>query len=104
MLKVLEYYSRFQSFRGRVIQLPGWSRVLLFIAALPGILLISLSIAALLVSISGLLLLTVPLYKVLRATVGTEGPAESFAAGPTILESASPSSSGRRHVDVKIIE
>lgn len=65
------YYSSFQSFRGRVGGLPSWARTIVLIAAVPGALLIALSILALLVSILALLLLTVPLYRLLRALTGT---------------------------------
>ena len=94
--------------RGQVLGLPGWARGLIFIAALPGIALIALSVLVLLVSILALLLLTVPLYRVLQALVGT--PA---AGGRQAVESSSSSfgfpeeltaSPGRKKVDVTIIE
>ena len=93
--------------RGQVLGLPGWARGLIFIAALPGIALIALSVLVLLVSILALLLLTVPLYRVLQALVGT--PA---AGGRQAVESSSSfgfpeeltASPGRKKVDVTIIE
>ena len=112
MFKVLEYYGRFQSLRGNLIVLPAWGRVLLFVASLPGVLLISLSIAALLVSILALLLLTVPLYRLLKALSGRPEARESDEAVETVVmtegseavvEDVSPRP-GRRQIDVKIID
>ena len=111
MVRVFEYYSRFQGLRGRIIQLPAWSRVLIFIAALPGVLLISLSLLALLVSILALLLLTVPLYRLLQALVGrqveaptvpTSSAADVF--GFTTGDAFAETSPGRKKVDVTIVE
>lgn len=108
MFKLIDYYQGFEGFRGRIGGLPGWARGLIFIAALPGIALIALSGLALLVSILALLLLTVPLYRVLRAVLGTGEPSERRAdepAGvfgfPGVIDPASP---GRKKVDVTIIE
>ena len=109
MFKLIEYYSRFQGMRGQLIRLPAWARVLIFIAALPGILLISLSILALLVSILALLLLTVPLYRVLKFLVGspaqqpTSQSADVFGGFESALD-PDLTSPGRKKVDVTIIE
>ena len=106
MFKILEYYGRFEGFRGRVGRLPGWSRVLLFIAALPGAVLIGLSIAALVVSIAALLVLTVPAYRVMTWVAGSGRP-EVVRGEEVVVEeaSAAPVDSGRRRqIDVTIIE
>ena len=108
MVKVIEYYSRFQGLRGRIVGLPGWARGLIFIAALPGVALIALSLLALLVSILALLLLTVPLYRVLQALVGrpVEAPmptSPSDVFGFTTAD-AFETSPGRKKVDVTIID
>jgi hypothetical protein len=105
MFKLFEYYGRIQGVRGRIGGLPGWARFLIFIAALPGIALIALSILALLVSILALLLLTVPLYRLLSALLGSpiggdgQPTSESEVAFPDDLTSP-----GRKKVDVTIIE
>jgi len=110
MFKVIEYYSRFQGMRGQLIRLPGWCRVLLFIAAVPGILLISLSILALLVSILALLLLTVPLYRILRFLVGGAGQqpisqsADVFGGFSPVSDAPDLTSPGRKKVEVTIVE
>jgi len=57
--------------------LPAWGRLLLLIAALPGIVLAGLSILALGVSILALLLLTVPAYKLVLALSGGGGRRET---------------------------
>ncbi len=101
MFKILEYYGRFQGVRGQIVGLPAWARTTIFIAALPGAVLIALSILALLVSILALLLLTVPLYRVLDALVGTgdQPTSQSEVFRPEDLTSP-----GRKKVDVTIIE
>lgn len=96
MIRLLHYYGRFQGLRSEWGGLPPWARLVLFIFALPGILLILLSILAVLVSLAALLLLTVPVYRILRAVTG------GASAGQTGLEAPPPSP--RRHVDVTIID
>ena len=126
------YYGNFQTVRGRIGGLPEWAKGLVFLAALPGIVLAALSILAFLVSILALLLLTVPLYRFLTALCGVK-PGEVVPAGtggfgplPEGMEAVidqeveatvSPSSPevsvvdqeseprrARRQIDVKIVE
>lgn len=98
MQQLFEYYGRFQGFRGNLLGLPAWARVILFLLAVPGILLLSLSIVAVVGSLAALFLLTVPVYRLLRAM--TDRPREaSPSAEPIVIGSP-----GRRHVDVRIIE
>src|SRR3954471_22788173 len=93
MVRVVEYYTRFQGVRNRLTGLPPWARFLLFLASLPGILLIALSILAFLVSLLALLLLTVPLYRLLKLVTGTGGaPAE---AGGVVVVDHAPAGSKR---------
>ena len=108
MTRVFEYYTRFQGLRGRIIELPGWARGLIFVAALPGVALIALSLLALLVSILALLLLTVPLYRMLQALVGRPVEAQRVPTSqsdvfgmPAADDLTSP---GRKKVDVTIID
>lgn len=105
--------------------MPGWGRLLLLIAALPGIVLAALSILALGVSILALLLLTVPAYKLVQVVSGggrretVEGEiveptvtsrgetsyAPNVVVGDIIEESTEQRSpSGRRTIDVTIVE
>ena len=104
MFKLFEYYRRIQGVRGQVLGLPGWARSLIFVAALPGIALIALSILALLVSILALLLLTVPLYRVLKALVGTAAIDQPTRESEVTLFPGDLTSPGRKKVDVTIIE
>jgi hypothetical protein len=119
MFRLLRYYGRFQGVRGSVLGLPFWARLVLVLVALPGLILLSLSILALLVSLAALLLLTVPVYRLLRAVAGTAEPemGQPMESSPTMAElfgamsgaggmpdSAEAASPGRRRVDVKIIE
>lgn len=101
MMRFVQYYGRFQDVRGRFGGLPGWAKRPIFIAALPGIVLALLSIAALLISILALLLLTVPTYRLMQVLTGT-GVRDSAASEEEIVSPAP--SSGRRHIDVKIVE
>jgi hypothetical protein len=98
MQQLFEYYGRFQGVRGNLLGLPGWARVILFLLALPGIVALALSIAAVLCSLAALFLLTVPAYRLLRML--TDGP----VASPPSQQTAAADSPGRRHVDVRIIE
>ena len=129
MFRLLQYYGQWQGFRGRMTQLPAWARLLLTLAALPGIVLIALSILAFLVSLLALLLLTVPLYRFLTALCGVKpgevvpagtggfGPVpegmeamidEGGASPPVSAVVESPEESeprrARRQIDVKIVE
>jgi len=101
MFKLLQYYGRFQGLRGNVGGLPSWARGILALVALPGIVLIGLSILLFLVSLSALLLLTVPVYRVLRFICIGPAPMESeiVADQPNVYVT-----SGRRAIDVKIVE
>ena len=99
MQQLFEYYGRFQGFRGNLLGLPAWARVILFILALPGILALALSIFAVVCSLAALFLLTVPAYRLLRAMTVRSG---ETSGGP--MEPAVVGSPGRRHVDVRIIE
>jgi hypothetical protein len=120
MFQAFQYVGKVQRVRGRMLGLPAWCRVIIFVAALPGALLLSLSIFAAIVSILALLLLTVPLYRIFQAlfgqapveqTPGAGGPnlADLFGAmggmnapaGENAPEMISP---GRKKVDVTIIE
>jgi hypothetical protein len=86
MVRVVEYYNRFQGVRGRLTGLPAWARFLLFLASLPGILLIALSILAFGVSLLALLVLTVPLYRLLRLVTGADGEREGGSAAIPVAD------------------
>jgi hypothetical protein len=115
MLRFLQYYGRFQGVRGNLTGMPQWARAIVAIFAIPGLLLIGLSLIALVVSILALLLLTVPVYRMLSAIIAPSRSSDSpenpppqdfgsggFATGG--FSSGEPASAPRRHVEVKIIE
>jgi hypothetical protein len=133
MFRLLNYYGQWQGFRGSMSQLPSWARLLITLAALPGVVLIALSILAFLVSLLALLLLTVPLYRFLTALWGVKpgevvpagtggfGPlpegmeavidqegGASVSSSPEVSVVESPQESeprrARRQIDVKIVE
>ena len=66
MFQYTRYYGRFNDLRGNLGGLPQWARAIVGIFAVPGIVLLVLSIIAFVVSLSALLLLTVPVYSLLR--------------------------------------
>ena len=101
MVRVVEYYNRVQGVRTRLTGLPEWARVVLFVAALPGIALIALSILAFLVSLAALLLLTVPLYRLLRAVTGAGR--ERQRDGITVVEEVDDGAP-RKRVDATVVE
>ena len=107
MQQIFNYYGQFQGIKGRFGGLPSWARTIIAILAIPGLVLLALSILAALVSILALLLLTVPAYRLLSAVCcgpvhADQKPQQqdvpSYDSGSTFP------SSGRRHVEVKIIE
>ena len=101
-MRVVEYYTRFTGVRDRLTGLPAWARFVLFLASLPGILLIALSILAFGVSLLALLLLTVPLYRFLKLITGTDkGRAEVPAAAATAGDLGSP---GRKRVEATVVD
>ena len=100
-MQFIHYYGRFQDVKGKFSGLPSWAKWPIAIAAIPGVLLALLSIAAFLVSILALLLLTVPTYRLMQLLTGT-GVREETADREEVV---SPTvSTGRRHIDVKIVE
>ena len=109
MLRFLQYYGRFQGVRGNLTGMPPWARAIVAIFAIPGLVLIGLSLIALVVSILALLLLTVPVYRLLSAVVSPRRVSDSTANQTPDFVSAEQASGGyasgpRRHVDVKIID
>jgi hypothetical protein len=100
MAGVFEYYNNLQGVRTRLTGLPGWARLMLFIAALPGIALVALSILAFLVSLAALLLLTLPLYRVLKWVTGTGG--ESDEQTQAIIDPFE--GERRKRVDATVVE
>ncbi len=104
MIQFVNYYGRFAGMKGRVTTLPFIARLILVIFALPGVVLLGLSIVAFIVSLSALLLLTVPVYRLLSALFLPRVEQQQRAwAEPEFMNPVSPSP-GRRHVEVKIVE
>lgn len=103
MIQILQYYGRYRGFRDRFGGLPSWARLVLFIFAVPGIVLLLLSIVALAVSLLALLILTVPVYRLLAGLTGStrdRSPDDFEPPQPVTVVQDAP----RRHVEVKIIE
>jgi hypothetical protein len=122
MLRLLQYYGKYQNARGALGNMPSWARLLLLVFAIPGIVGIVLSILAFCVSMAALLLLATPVFRLLRwmGVVGqtvsgpdmkaTEfiDPAEPMTGGanesPTVTVEPFVQDRPRRQVDVRIVE
>jgi len=111
MERLWRYYGNYRSFRGRMGGLPTWARTILMIAALPGIAAIALSILAFVVSLLALLLLTVPLYRLLRVLTGGGSEGEADGPGGVLSGDAGPfapfgdfAAPGRKRVEATVIE
>lgn len=70
MTPFIRYAGRAQEWRVQLSGLPDWARVIVAIFAIPGIVLVGLSLLALLVSILALLFLSVPIYLLLKRLAG----------------------------------
>jgi hypothetical protein len=90
---LFEYQGKINVVRGNLLGLPQWARGILFLVALPGMLAVALSFVLVVCSLAALLLVTVPVYSILR-----------MLTAPPQARRADIESSGSRHVDVKIIE
>lgn len=101
MFQYVQYMNQAQGVRSGFVQLPPWARFLVGLAALPGIVIAVLSIIGLGVSILALLLLTVPVYRVLRLVCSPWTSRQQDVNVTTLNDVESP---GRRQVDAKVIE
>src|SRR2546430_6279459 len=98
MVEFTRYYGRFQGLRGNLTGLQSWARLIVGIFAIPGLVLLALSILAFVVSLLALLLLTAPVYSALKSLTNRSGESE---IGASEMDLVSP---GAKHVDVRIIE
>ena|SRR5688500_16395648 len=105
MFRVVDYSNRFQGVRTGFGGLPSWARGVVFLAALPGIILIALSILAVLVSLLALLLLAVPAYRLMKALTGA-GQTELTPGGVVVEQPRDRDydSPGRKRVEATIID
>lgn len=97
MIQAAQYYGRFNSVRGDLFGLPRWARVIVAIAAIPGFTLLLLSMLAFAVSLLALLLLTVPLYVVLKRLLGAR------SASVAQQDETEPSA-GVKRVEATVVE
>jgi hypothetical protein len=82
MFQLLQYYGKWQGFKGRLAKLPAWARFLVGLAGLPGAILALLSLLALLVSI---LALFIPARLMYRLVSWIAGPGrENEIADPLV--------------------
>jgi hypothetical protein len=93
-------YGRWSNVRGGFSSLPPAGRFLVMAAAVPGILLAVLSVLLFMVSILALLLLTVPVYRIVRAVTG----GGSWASESQSVNFPFDPGPGRKQVDVRVVE
>ena len=103
MFRVVEYTTRLEGVRTRFGGLPSWARAVVLLAALPGLVLIALSILAFLVSVLALLLLAVPAYRLMKLLTGT-GQAETGSDGVIVEQGNVYDSPGRKRVEATVID
>jgi hypothetical protein len=94
---LLSFFARFQGFTGIISRLPLWARLVLLLAALPGLAAVFISLLAMAVSLVILLVLAMPVLRVLGWITGAAMPSMPAYEQP-------PSDGPHRHIDVKIIE
>jgi hypothetical protein len=118
MQQVFTYYQRAKGMGGNLTGVPGWGRLVIGIAALPGLALAALSILMFVVSIIALLLLAVPAFRLVQAISGspsggfrsrgnggpggTQAPQGDVFTGEVITD-AGIGGSGRRTVEAKVV-
>jgi len=73
VFETMQANERFHRFTFSVSRLPTWARMVLAIPLIPGILLVGLSIVLFFVSLLALLILTAPVYVLLKWMTGTRG-------------------------------
>lgn len=66
MSRYVEYFGKIESLGGHLGGLPTWARAIVGIVALPGVILLVLSIVAVIVSLAALLIPTLPVYSALH--------------------------------------
>src|SRR2546430_16784628 len=98
MDRLNEYYGRLHGLRCNLTGLPPWARLIVGVFAIPGLVLLALSILAFGVSLLALLLLTAPVYSALKSLTNRSSESE---IGASEMDLVSP---GAKHVDVRIIE
>ncbi len=105
MIEFTQYTGRLNGFRGSLTRLPEWARIIVGIFALPGIILGIASVVGILLAMLVLLVLTVPVYSLLKRLTDSMSSSVNVDAGNVVVESsASSPRSGVKHVDSTIIE
>ncbi|MBC7785645.1 MAG: hypothetical protein H7144_17580 [Burkholderiales bacterium] len=78
----VQHSPRFHAFTFGVSEMPLWARFIVAIPLIPGVLLVGLSLLAVLASILALLLITVPVYLLVKWITGVKAvPREYLSSG-----------------------
>ena len=99
MIEFTQYAGRFNTFRGRLTGLPEWARFIVGIFAIPGVILAGLSLLGFLVSILALLILTVPVYLLLKRLTDPALTPDRSEPAPSAVDSP-----GVKRVESTIVE
>jgi len=97
-------FDQFRTARSGWTNFPVWGRILITLAAIPGVLIGVLSILGLLVSILALLLLTVPVYKLVRSVQRMFAPRPREGVTVVDPDGTSWEAARTRQVDAKVID
>jgi hypothetical protein len=95
MIEFQRYYGQFGDVRTRLTGLPSWARVIVGIFAVPGMVLLCLSLLAFVVSLLALLLLTAPVYVLLKRLTAPRMQTNDANWGP---------SPGAKRIEATIVE
>ena len=109
MIQFQQYVGRVNGLRGTFGGLPPWARSIVSIFAIPGLLLMALSVVVFVVSILALLLLTLPVYSLLQRLTGSaNGGSGGVSVSPlgtpfgAMFSAAAPGNAKR--VDATVID
>jgi hypothetical protein len=94
VVEFYRYFGQVNGLRGQFGGLPPWARSIVAVVALPGLVLVGLSVLALVVSLLALLAVTGPVYMALARLTAGRGNVSSGAAGASPLEIAVLSEGG----------
>lgn len=99
-----QYHAKWSTFQQRTVGLPVWGKALLFLAALPGLILLLLSAVVAGVSILALLLLVVPVYLLVLSVMRVLSPRASRAPEDSGVSYSTEAGSRRKQVQAVVTD
>ncbi len=106
MLQFIQYYGKYQSLRGNLGTMPAWGRFVIALFALPGLAILLAAALAFVIGLGVLMLLTIPVYRAVRAVASLGQRHARHEDDFIVTESAEVviNPAPRRQIDVKIVE